>query len=129
MSAVPDPVGPSFEYVAFVRSVVDGDTLDLDVDLGFRVWHRVRVRLDGVDAPEKRGLEAEAGKEAERFLAALLPIGTRVWARTAKPADKYGRWLARVWRASPAGTRIMDVSELLLEAGRARPYSGGKRVS
>ena len=43
-----------FEYFCKVTRVVDGDTIDVDVDLGFNIWHKARVRLAGIDTPETR---------------------------------------------------------------------------
>lgn len=95
---------------AVVLRVVDGDTVVLDIDLGFRVWLRGQhVRLvamgqDGkpirFDAPELTGpLATLAGRAARDRLGQLLPAEVGVTVQTFKgdSADKYGRWLAVVW--------------------------------
>lgn len=83
----------TYVYNATVTRVVDGDTLDLDVDLGFSVHYRTSVRLLGCNARE---LSQDGGKEARDNLRALLPVGTAVTVATVK-ADKYGgRWDAQV---------------------------------
>ena len=43
-----------FEYYAKLRRVVDGDTVDVNIDLGFDIWHEARVRMMGIDTPESR---------------------------------------------------------------------------
>ena len=43
-----------FEYFCKLERVVDGDTIDVNIDLGFQVWHRARVRMLGIDTPEKK---------------------------------------------------------------------------
>ena len=97
---------PSVVWVfkAKVIRVVDGDTVDAEVDLGFRCFCRQRLRLVGPDgtyfnAPESRGaLATESGRDAGRFLGILLPPGTGITTQTYKnPQDKYGRWPATVW--------------------------------
>ncbi len=84
-----------FEYAACVVRVVDGDTLIVDIDLGFHVWRRAeRLRLLGIDAPER---DSAAGQRAVRQLRAVLPVGAAVVVRTRRQ-DKYGRWLSVVLR-------------------------------
>ncbi len=85
-----------YEYRATMVKAIDGDTYDLDVDLGFYLQQRMRLRLLGVDTPEIRGVPAA---ERERGLAALalvqadIPPGTRVLINTTK-TDSFGRYLA-----------------------------------
>lgn len=116
-----------FEYHATVLRVVDGDTIDLDVDLGFHIHVQQRVRLAGINAPEHG---TEAGDAATKFLKELL-FGMRTTAfqqvtiQSSKPprTEKYGRWLADV--TTEHGE---SVSELLLAAGHAKAWDGkGKR--
>ena len=78
--------------------VVDGDTVDVDVDLGFGCWvrgHNGRIRLFGIDAPESRGgtLETKAhGRLAKKFVQEKLKVGEVYKLRT-KDKGKYGRYL------------------------------------
>ena len=114
-----------YEYRARVVRVIDGDTLDVDIDLGLKAWLRdVRIRLAGIDTPELHGPDSEKAKEARDFLDHEVG-GGNVTLRTRKPdpADKYGRWLAEV---IPAG-QTRSVNERLVEAGLAKRYDGGKR--
>lgn len=85
---------PDFVYRAVVAHVVDGDTLDLDVDLGFRITNRVRVRLADFDAPE---VSSELGREIRDGLRIALSNAEVVVRTRRAPGDKYGRWLGEVW--------------------------------
>lgn len=113
---------------ATIVGVVDGDTIDVLIDFGFRLRQDHRVRLAGIDAPEvnARGSEGEVARD---WLRSRLPIGAAVELVTDKPADKYGRYLATVWRVDPASSRpeLDSVNTQLLAAGLARPYDGGTR--
>lgn len=117
---------PSFVYSAKPLRVIDGDTIDFKVDLGFRVFVDIRVRLAGVDAPELRGETFAAGYNARDFVRQwIYPEGPGsvppdVTIATQKdPGDKYGRWLARVWNAGG-----VELTEALVEAGHAVRYDG-----
>jgi endonuclease YncB( thermonuclease family) len=103
-----------FEYFATVERIVDGDTIDLNVDVGFRIWNRDRFRLYGIDTPE-RGQSGWAEASAE--LARLIPVGSTVRIVTAKPPrDKYGRWLATIFAGD------INVNEALVANGFAVVY-------
>lgn len=83
-------------YRALVVRVVDGDTVDLDVDLGFHLTARIRARLARVDTPE-RGEPgwAFAGDELRRLLGEAADDEGYVIVRTSK-TGKYGRWIAEI---------------------------------
>ena len=90
---------PSYDYRVEVVRVVDGDTLDLRVDLGFYTSMTMRFRLLGVDTPERR---EQGWSDASLFTAGWLEARKGLLrARTAK-ADSFGRWLADVY-ATPTG--------------------------
>jgi len=91
-----------YEYRAVVRRVIDGDTLEVDIDMGFStVLHKEKVRLLDIDTPELRSKdlnERKRAQEAKAFVQELLPEGTEVVLRTQKDKKgKYGRYLADVW--------------------------------
>lgn len=102
---------------------VDADTLDVLVDLGFHISLKQRVRMYGINCPEKN---TEAGKAAIAFVKVLLPVGSTVTIRSYRDAqeEKYGRWLAEVQ---------MDdgrmVSEYLINSGHGVAYFGGSRTA
>lgn len=122
---------PAYSYKATIVRWVDGDTVWLAVDLGFRVTTTTDFRLYGCDTPE-RG--ARNFKKATEFARALAPIGAEVLINSYKPdkltqqsikTDKYGRWLVNIF---PLGHE-KSVSEQLVEAKLALSYLGGTRVS
>lgn len=119
-------MAPAFTYAAKVERVVDADTIVVELDLGMRIYFRTRLRIAGIDAPE---LSTPEGKEARAFVAALFDPRVvdyrKVVVATHKP-DKYGRALADVTYLDDQGWR-MDLANVLLEQGYARPYDGGAR--
>lgn len=84
-----------YQYIAVVDRVVDGDTYDLVIDVGFYIKLTARIRLRGVNTPEVRGEEREAGLAAKVFVEARLPPGQRVLVDTYK-VGKFGRYIADV---------------------------------
>lgn len=109
----------TYTYDAEVTRWVDGDTVWLDVDLGFRLRMAMDFRLDGLDTPE-RGKAGYA--EASATVREAAPIGTTV-NLISKKQDKYGRWLAVI--TVPGVTT--SINALLLNSKLAVPYSGGKK--
>jgi len=90
-----------YEYECKVSRVVDGDTIDADLDLGFNIHHKCRVRLYGIDTPESRTRnkdEKARGKLATKFLQNAIDNGTYVILQTQlkDSKGKFGRVLASV---------------------------------
>lgn len=110
-----------YEYAARLERVVDADTLDVRVDLGFGVWVNQRIRLLGLNAPEKNTQE---GKEAIAYVQAWLnDVGPELTLRTVLDRkEKYGRYLGTI----VAGTRILNAD--LITDGHAVDYDGGRRT-
>lgn len=89
-------VKPTFEYRARLIRVIDGDTIFVEIDLGFRTYRQDALRLLGINTPELVGANKAAGIAARDHLINLLP--TYFLIRTFKnPTDKYGRWLAEIY--------------------------------
>lgn len=112
-------------YRARLDRIIDADTVDLDIDLGFRHFiagHRVRVA--GIDAPEVRGPERPDGLAATAFAAdwfGQAPDTEWPLIVTTAKAGKYGRWLGTIWHNQPGpGPSLNDA---LLAAGHADPYT------
>ena len=89
-----------FEYSCTIVKVVDGDTVDVDIDLGFGVWlKKQRIRLYGIDTPESRTRDLEEKKYgliAKEFVLAHLPLGsTRILTTVKDKVGKYGRILGK----------------------------------
>src|SRR5688500_9542162 len=88
----------TYTYRATVARLVDADTLNLIIDIGFRITATMPVRLTGVDAPE---LSTDAGKRAKAYVFEWLALHATprpypFTVVTDKDPEKYGRWLARV---------------------------------
>ena len=101
-----------FQYQAKLVEVIDGDTVDLLVDLGFGIHVKERFRLYGLDAPE---MPSEAGKIAKAYLDSIVTINLYVATikmikRPQEKTDKYGRYLAILY--SDLGSLEVDVHEM-----------------
>jgi micrococcal nuclease len=85
-----------FQYRATIIRVIDGDTVEALVDLGFRITTTQRLRLYGINAPELHKVaQIKAAKAAKAALEDLLPAGADVTIETSK-SDDWGRWLATI---------------------------------
>ena len=87
------------EYKSVILKWIDGDTVDVDIDLGFDCWlHGQRIRLVGVDTPESRTRDLEEKKYgllAKSFVQSFAPVGSEVVLKTTKKG-KYGRYLGDI---------------------------------
>lgn len=116
-----------YTYDVKITKIVDGDTVDVDIDLGFGVWlHKERVRIMGIDTPESRTsdeVEKLFGKAAKHRLESLLPIGSmQVLICEAYDAKgKFGRILGDF------KVEDKNVTEIMIEEGHCVPYFGGSK--
>lgn len=117
-----------FCYGAKIEKVIDGDTVDLSVDLGFDIHHKIRVRLYGVDTPESRTVnkaEKEAGLKAKEFVKTWAETHSTVLIETVKDKnEKYGRVLAKIYADANNGECL---NERLTSEGFAKAYFGEKK--
>jgi micrococcal nuclease len=105
-----------YEYRCTLNRVIDGDTVDLTIDLGFYIFRRERIRLLGINTPELTGPTAAQGARAAAVLFDMLK-GQPLTIQTKKDkTDKYGRMLGTLW----AGSR--NCNQALVEGGYAVPY-------
>ncbi len=106
---------PAQQYVfrAVIKRVVDGDTIDADIDLGLHCHRLERLRLLGVNCPEMHGDTKAAGEMAKEFVIAWLD-GADIVLQTYK-SDSFGRFLANVWRTSDGASLNDD----LISSGNA----------
>ena len=113
-----------FDYNVKVTRVVDGDTVDVTVDLGFSIHHKARVRMMGIDTPESRtrNLEEKALGLASKARLKELLKGQKVRLECTKEKGKFGRILGALWVGD------VNINDQLVEEGYARPYWGGKKV-
>lgn len=118
-----------YEYrVKQVLKVVDGDTIDVVIDLGFDISFTSRVRLAGIDTPESRTTDAREkilGKEVKDYLAKALEGATDIVIRTEKvdSSEKYGRILG--WLFLDRATDSFNME--LVNKGYAWAYDGGTK--
>ena len=115
------------EYKCKIKRVVDGDTVDVDIDLGFGVWYLdQRIRLYGIDTPESRTrdlVEKKFGKAAGRYLKAML--GKECTMRTHKDAKgKFGRILGEFIVFDAHSDAWRSVNQLMIENHLAVAYFG-----
>jgi micrococcal nuclease len=119
-----------YEYKVKVTRVVDGDTVDVDIDLGFGIWLRgERVRIMGIDTPESRTrdkVEKVFGLAAKNRLKELLGkdaiLKTQVDKDGGDAKGKFGRILGDFYAAD--GRLITDI---MIEEGHCVPYFGGSK--
>ena len=120
-----------YEYKCKILRVVDGDTVDIDIDLGFGIWmHRERVRMMGIDTPESRTrdkVEKAFGLASKAKLKELLPIGSIQVLKTEidkSGEDKKGKFGRILGDFLIDGQRATDI---LIETGHAVAYFGGSK--
>ena len=115
-----------YEYkVKEVTKVVDGDTIDVIVDLGFSLFKKERCRVAGIDTPESRTRDKKEkvyGLEAKAYLKGLLSEAKNLTVRTEKDG-KYGRMLGWLFCDNIEGS----INHLMIESGHAWEYDGGKK--
>jgi len=119
----------NYRYKAQVTRVVDGDTIDCLVDLGFTVSVKQRFRLYGVNTPESRTRDAEEkvkGLAAKKFVMDRI-AGKKVEVDITKGTGKYGRYLATVHYQTEKDGSFTDLNAELIKDGHAVEYFGGKR--
>lgn len=107
-----------YEYYTKIDKVVDGDTVDVFIDLGFSVWHKERIRIAGIDTAEKN---TPLGKALKAYMKELLE-GKMVRLRVSKP-DKYGRYLGEIWLGSDE-----SINNQLIRHGLAKSYGGDSKA-
>lgn len=116
-------------YTGKVLNVVDGDTMDLMVDLGFSVHHKIRVRLYGVNTPESRtkdAAEKSMGLKAKEFTKDWLHNHETVFIKTVVDKnEKYGRVLAEIYSSGDIDAPTTAcLNKDIIGAGYAREYFG-----
>ena len=121
-----------YTYIIELIRVVDGDTIDAYIDLGFSVKVKKRIRLVGINCPESRTRDLE---EKKRGLAAkdrlkCLLEGCNKITLDSQGVGKFGRCLGNLFIDQVDGqeqTDLINVNDLLITEGHAVAYHGGKR--
>ncbi|HUU00276.1 MAG TPA: DUF1016 N-terminal domain-containing protein [Myxococcota bacterium] len=96
-AALDRPTSGLHTYFGMIEKIIDGDTLDVRIDLGFDVWRVERIRLRGIDTPE---MDTQAGQAAKSFVIKTLKDVKTVAFKTYK-TDIYARYIADVFYAPP----------------------------
>ncbi len=117
-----------YNYKAKLVRAVDGDTVEVLIDLGFKFSFVERVRIAKIDAPEKKSsyiLEKTAGKKVADYLTKLLSEKQLYLTTIKTKGDKYDRYLAEI--IVDCGGGIFELSSHLMGLGFAHSYDGGKK--
>ena len=120
-----------YEYKCKVKRVVDGDTMDVVIDLGFDIFHSCRVRLASIDTPESRtrDLDEKArGKLSKAYLKESIK-GKKVVLKTRlkDSRGKFGRVIAEVWAEFEEGS-LRNVNELMIKECHAVKYNAENKA-
>jgi len=116
-------------YVRDVKNVVDGDTIDVVIDLGFNILFEQRVRMAGIDTPESRTkdrFEKSLGIESKEYLKKHLKDAKSVVIKTEKmnSSEKYGRILGWVY----INGDTVSLNDMMINDGYAWEYMGETKV-
>jgi len=119
---------PYIYRVKEVLKIVDGDTIDADIDLGFDISLTKRVRLSGVDTPESRTTDLEEkklGLESKEWLKHKLEFAKDVLIKTELPdsTEKYGRILGNLY----VNNEALSLNQQMIDEGYALAYDGGTK--
>ena len=127
---------PYIYRIKEIHKVVDGDTIDASIDLGFDISLEKRIRLAGVDTPESRTTDVKEkalGLEVKEWLKKKLEGQTDIIVKTELPdsTEKYGRILGHLFigdKEVSAVNKKKSVNQQMIDEGFAWTYSGGTKV-
>lgn len=119
---------PYIYRIKQILRVIDGDTIDADIDLGFDISLTKRIRLAGVDTPESRTAdvnEKKYGLEAKEWLKHKVENAEHILIKTELPdsTEKYGRIIGHLFVNDQANS----LNEQMIDAGMAWTYDGGTK--
>mgnify|MGYP003648929086 CR=1 FL=1 len=124
-----------YNYNAKCTRVVDGDTIDAEIDLGFDIKVIKRIRLGGINAPESRTrnkVEKKLGLAAKERLKEILDGAANEFELESSEIGKFGRVIGKLHISKLAGRDVITkvcVNDSLVHEGHAVEYDGGKRKS
>ena len=118
-----------YEYKCKIVKIIDGDTVDVDIDLGFGVWlHKERIRLYGIDTPESRTRDLEEkkyGLKAKKLVETFMPVGSIQTLITEKDkSGKFGRILGKFRVHEPHLDRYIILNDFMVDNHYAVEYNG-----
>jgi micrococcal nuclease len=113
-----------YTYAAKIVRVIDGDSVVLFVDCGFKTFRKITARLLGINAPETRGPERPLGLSSESHLRKLIACQKQIVVRTHRDkTGKYGRWLVELI-GYDADEEPLNLNEQMVRDGHAVVYTG-----
>ncbi len=126
---------PYIYRIRSVHKIVDGDTIDADIDLGFDISLSKRIRLAGVDTPESRTTDTKEkalGLEVKEWLKKRLEGQTDIIVKTELPdsTEKYGRILGHLFigdKEVSAVNKKKSINQIMIDEGYAWEYDGGAK--
>jgi len=116
-----------YTYKAKLVRVINGDTLDIEIDLGFDIIIKQRLKLFGINTPDSKSTDVDTkqkGLDVKQRLMDLLTKEFKVETMLNK-RGKYGRILGKIYVTSNSGSEVC-INELLVEEGLATRYNIGK---
>lgn len=109
-----------YYYRAIVKSVYDGDTCTVDIDLGLHIWVKdEKLRLNRINAPELKGKQKSKGIKSKEFLKNLILDKSIIIQTIKDKKEKYGRYLAEIWIKDDKG-KLINVNDLMVKNGFAK---------
>ena len=112
-SSLPYIIMKPYFYKAKIISVYDGDTVTAIIDLGFQITNKIKIRLDGINAPEIRGKQRPEGLKSRDYLRSLILDKDVIIQTLRDKKGKYGRYIGIIH------LKDENVNELLVESGYA----------
>ena len=118
-----------YQYKVKLDRIIDGDTIDCYIDLGFSINTKKRIRFAGINTPESRTRDLEEKKKglaAKARLKEILEEASEIHLDS-RGLGKYGRVLGQLHISTENSLTMLNVNELLIKEGHAVEYHGGKR--
>ena len=119
-----------YTYKCTVTKIIDGDTIDVDIHLGFDVvLTKQRIRLMGIDTPESRTRNLEEKKRgllSKQYMVDKCPIGSNITLHSLD-RGKVGRILGEIWEEDVDSTTLEPLNKRMITDGFAVEYYGGSK--
>ena len=105
----------NYEYESKVKKIIDGDTVQLRVDLGFSIFTDITIRLARINAPEIKGETYFDGLESKEYLSKIIPVGTEIILKC-DGRDKFGRWIGELYKDNE------NINDMMINSNHAKLY-------
>lgn len=114
----PNPYPDTMQWRGWMLRAIDGDTVAVKLDLGFRIFTEIAVRVRGYDSPEVVGADRAAGLAAREFVASVAPVGAPLMVVTERMRRSFNRYVADVWVLHEG--EWTSLADLVVGAGHGR---------